>query len=127
MRVTWVLLAFAILWLLVGIAMSPAHSLIGPLDEFIWDGLMLRSIAILTVLAYPAAPIARALGVSDIAVMEAMLLAVALAIAGWALSRLARKDVSAGSKAGYTLLLMLALSVPAGVLLTLHEISKFGR
>ncbi len=124
MRAWWVLAAFALLYVLVGIALSPAHGLIGPLDEWIWNGLTFVTFTVLTLLDYAASPLARVLGVPDPPAVIVMLLVIGLVLAAFALGRLSRKE--AGGRAGFTLLLMLAVSVPAGAILTLYQFSRLG-
>ncbi len=124
MRAWWVLAAFALLYILIGIALSPAHGLIAPVDEWIWNGLTLVTFTVLTVLDYAARPLARALGVPNPPAVIWMLLVIGLVLAAFALGRLSREE--AGGKAGYTLLLMLAVSVPACAILTLYQFARLG-
>jgi hypothetical protein len=119
-----VLLAFILVDALVGIAMSPAHGWIAPLDEWIWDGLTLGTFAVLLGLEYPAQLLADRLGIQGQTVVVALLGVICLLIAAFAIVRLVRKD--GRGKAGAMFLLMLAVDVPAAVILTLYEVTRFG-
>jgi hypothetical protein len=119
-----VLLAFILLYVLVGVALSPVHGRIAPVDEYVWDGLTLATFAVMIALEYPAAPLSRALGMTDQTVIVALLLAICLLLAVLAIVRLMRKD--GRGKGGAMFLLMFAVSVPAGVALTLYEFTRFG-
>jgi hypothetical protein len=119
-----VLLAFIILDALVGIAVSPVHGWIAPLDEWVWDGLTLGTFAVLLGLEYPARLLADPLGMQAQTMVVALLAAICLLIAAFAIVRLVRKD--GRGKAGAMFLLMLAVDLPAGVILTLYEVTRFG-
>jgi ABC-type maltose transport system permease subunit len=122
MGARWVLLAFGLLYALVGIAISPAHGRIAPLDEWIWDTLTLGSFALLLALQNPAQWLADALGISGQTAVLGIVVVVCLALAALAIWRLARK----GGKAFAAFLLMLAVSVPAAIVLSLYEFSTLG-
>ncbi len=124
MRVRWVLLAFGLLYALVGVAISPAHAHISPLDEWIWGALTVGTFGLLLALEYPAQLLSDALGISGQTAVLGMIAVVCLALAAFAIARLVRKD--GRGKAFLTFLLMFALTVPAGITLTLYEFSTLG-
>ena len=100
-----VLLAFILVDALVGIAMSPAHGWIAPLDEWIWDGLTLGTFAVLLGLEYPAQLLADRLGIQGQTVVVALLGVICLLIAAFAIVRLVRearkaRDVPAHARRG---------------------------
>ena len=126
MRARWVLIVFAVVFLLVGIAVSPMSRFISPLDEIIWDVLTIVSVAVLSAIGYLAAPIARALDVREIYVDEAFLCLLGLAPALLAAIRLAGKDLSPRRRGAYTLLLMFSLCLPLVVVFTMDQWMDFG-
>ena len=119
-----VLLAFVLLYALVGFASSPVHGWIAPVDEWVWGGLTLGTFALILALDYPAQRLADALGISGQTAVIGMVAAICLLLAVFAIVRLVRQD--GRGKAGATFLLMLALTVPPAVMLTLYQFSTFG-
>jgi hypothetical protein len=119
-----VLLAFMVLYALVGVALSPAHGRIAPVDDWVSSGLTLAAFALVLALDYPAMWLADRLGIAGQTAVVGIVAVLCLLLAVFAIVRLARRDV--GGKAAATFLLMLALSVPAGVVLTLYRSSTFG-
>jgi hypothetical protein len=79
---------------------------------------------VLLALEYPARLLADPLGIQGQTVVVGLVLVICLLIAAFAIVRLARKD--GRGKAGAMFLLMLAVDVPAGVVLTLYEVTRFG-
>ncbi len=119
-----VLLAFIVLYALVGFTLSPAHGLIAPVGEWVRAGLTLGTFALVLALDYPAMWLADRLGISGQMSLIGIVAAICLVLAAFAIARLVRKD--GRGKAGATFLLMLALTVPAAVTLMLYKSTLFG-
>jgi hypothetical protein len=119
-----VLLAFILLDVLVGVALSPVRTWIAPVNDWVLAGLTLGTFALLLALDYPARFVADRFDFPAQNVVIGILVVVGLLLATFALMRLLRKD--GRGKAGATFLLLLAVEVPAGVVLTLYEFSTFG-
>jgi hypothetical protein len=119
-----VLLAFGLLYALVAVAMSPAHAWIAPVDDWIWAALTVGTYGLLLSLNRPAQWLADTFDMQGQMAVLTIVAGGCLALAIVAILWLVRRN--AHGKAFATFLLMLALTVPAGVVLTLYKFSTFG-
>ena len=101
-----------------------SHGAWNAVDEYVWDGLTLATFAVMIALEYPAAPLSRALGMTDQTVIVALLLAICLLLAVLAIVRLMRKD--GRGRGGAMFLLMNWPWSVLGVGSALYEFTRFG-
>ena len=124
MRAKLVLLAFGLLYALIGIALSPAHGWIAPVDDWVWAALTIGTYGLLLSLNNPASTVADALGIPGMVAALGIIAMVCLAVIIIAIVWLVRRN--ARGKAFATFLLMSALTVPAGMALTMYKFSTLG-
>lgn len=133
MRVNWVLIGFAILYLLFALSFLPMQQVLpGPIEEawglvtnVLWAAMTVLTISLLEVVDPLASPLASASGLRRGDAAEILLAVILIAVAVYAVTRLLRTDLTDGRRGAYTFLLLLAVTLVAMVRFTLHSWSHF--
>lgn len=133
MRIKWVLIGFAILYLLFALSFMPTDKVLPkPLEEawelvrdILWVGMTIVSIGLLEAVGPMATPLASASGLGRGDAAEILLAVILVAIAVYSALGLRRKGLTPGWRGVHVFVLLLALTVAAMVRLTLYSWSHF--
>jgi hypothetical protein len=134
MRVKWVLIGFGILYLVVALSFFPMDKFASPevaeiwsiFAAVVWAPTLLISIGLLEAMTPFVRPFVHGGGFSQIHAEEGLLALICIGIAAVPAVRLVRKDITPGRRGTYVFLLLLTLSLVAGVRFTMYSWAHFG-
>jgi hypothetical protein len=133
MRMKWVLVGFAILYLVVALAFLPSEIWRSSPIEDLWEiltGVVYASMTIISVglmeaMTPLARPLARAVDMRVAYVEEGLFALICVVVAVFSAVQLLRRDLTPGRYGTYTFLLLFALSLVAMVRFTMYSWSHF--
>lgn len=133
MRIKWVLIGFAVVYVLFALSFTPTEKVLPRAIEedwelvrdILWVGMTIVSVGLLEAMSPLAAPVATASGLRLGDVAEIMLAVILLAIAVYSAVRLCRADLTPSWRGTHTFFLLLALTLVVMVRFTIYSWRNF--